>query len=207
MDLPTIISAYKTRLEIDPKSGCNVDLVTELKKDTEYGNYIQYDCVLTIPKSLPDEMYGDSRNEIIYPVQIIYDGLTSPVILSKVLAWHYKYFNVDVTEYSINQGALSFAFDIKADRKSDEPVYPTSINIQTDSLHFELDKISETRYKCKVLSLNDGINNIVVQIQEEGCPPTSFPFEVTYTKPTPRTRNKPASKETVKMEKKPHLAI
>ena len=204
LDLPKQISSHNTRIEIDPNSGCEVDMPSGEKKDTEFGNYIQYNCVLNIPKSLPDEMYNDARNEIIYPTQIVYDGLKSPIIPFKVKAWHYKYFNVDVndSETLINQGSVSFTFNINAERNPGEAVYPTSVNIQTDSLKCELEKISETRYKCKVLALNEGKNNIVVQILEEGCPPASFPFEVTYTKPSARTRNKPAVKEDVVIKKK-----
>lgn len=219
LDLPKMISAYSTRIDIDPNSGCDVDMPSGEKKDTEFGNFIQYACVLNIPKSLPDEMYGDARNEITYPMQVVYDGLKSPVIPFKVKAWHYKYFNVDVNdaETSIHQGILSFTFNINAERNPGEAVYPTSVNIQTDSLQCELEKISETRYKCKVLALNEGNNNIVVQILEDGCPPASFPFEVIYIKPSEKTRNKPAVKEDVVIKKKtkksqtltptPHLDI
>lgn len=218
LDLPNMISAYKTRIEVNPKSGCDVDMPSGEKKDTEFGNFIQYNCVLNIPKSLPDEMYDDARNEIVYPTQIVYDGLISPIIPFKVKAWHYKYFNVDVidAETSIHQGSLSFTFNINAERNPGEAVYPTNVNIQTDSLQCELEKISETRYKCKVLALAEGINNIIVQILEQGCPPASFPFEVTYTKPVAKTRNKPAVKEDVVIKKKtkktpvtptPHLDI
>ena len=218
LDLPKAISAFNTRIDINPESGCKVDMPSGEKKDTEEGNFIQYNCVLNIPQSLPDEMYGDSRNEITYPTQILYDGLKSPVILSKVKAWHYKYFNVDVndTETSINKGVLSFTFDINAERTQGEAVYPTTVNVQTDSLLWELEKLSETRYKCKVFELNEGNNNIVVQILEEGCPPASFPFEVTYTKPSVKNKAKGTAKEDVVIKKKtrkstpiptPHLDI
>lgn len=215
IDLPKMISSRDTRIEIDPKSGCDVDMTSSEKKDTEFGNFIQYNCVLSIPSSLPDEMYNDSRNVITYPTQVIYNGLRSPIIPLKIKAWHYKYFNVDVneSETSIHQGALSFTFNINAERMPGEPVYPTNVNIQTDSLQYELEKISETRYKCKVLSLAEGTNNIIVQILENGCPPASFPFEVTYTKPSARTKNRAAAKEDVVIKKKakvmptPHLEI
>ena len=215
IDLPKIITAFKTRIEMDPNNGCEVDMTSGEKKDTEFGNFIQYNCVLNIPKSLPDEMYGDSRNEIVYPTQIIYDGLKSPVIPFKVKAWHYKYFNVDINdaETTIQRGTLSFSFDINAERIPGEAVYPTSVIIQADTLQYELEKISETRYKCKILALNEGTNNIAVQILEEGCPPASFPFEVTYTRPSAKGRNKQSAKEDVVIKKKtkvlptPHLDI
>ena len=218
LDLPKIISAFTTRIEIDPQSGCEVDMTSGEKRDTEFGNYIQYNCVLNIPQSLPDEMYGDSRNEITYPTQVVYDGLRSPVIPFMVKAWHYKYFNVDIneSETSLNQGTLSFTFNINAERNPGEAVYPTTVYIQTDSLQCELEKISETRYKCKVLSLAEGDNSIIVQILEAGCPPASFPFEVTYTKPVPKTSKTSEVKEDVVIKKKtkktsitptPHLDI
>lgn len=215
LDLPKMISSSNTRIEIDPRSGCDVDMTSGEGRDTDYGNYIQYNCVLSIPQSLPDEMYNDTRNEIEYPTQVIYDGLKSPVIPFKVKAWHYKYFNVDINdaETTIQRGTLSFSFDINAERIPGEAVYPTSVIIQADTLQYELEKISETRYKCKILALNEGTNNIAVQILEEGCPPASFPFEVTYTKPSAKGRNKQSAKEDVVIKKKtkvlptPHLDI
>ena len=169
LDLPKKISATKTRIEVDPKSGCEVDMPSEEKKDTEFGNYIQYNCVLNIPKDLPDEMNDDDiSNEITYPTQILYDGLKSPIIPFKVKAWHYKYFNIDVNdaETSIHQGAFTFSFNIKAERNPGEAVYPITVSILTDSLQLEPEKISETRYKCIVPALNEGIRLLHIQYFE-----------------------------------------
>ena len=80
-----------------------------------------------------------------------------------------------------------------------QPFSATTVNIVTDSLQYELEKMSEIRYKCKVVSLNEGINNITVQVLEQGCPPAEFPFEVEYHKPVARTR----TKEKVTIKKKP----
>ena len=206
LDMPKIISTSKAWIEVDSNTGCEIDFQSEEKKETSFGNNVQYNCVLKIPESLPDEMYNDVRNEIAYPTYVFYEGLKSPVIPYKVKAWHYKYFNVDEieSERSINQGILSFAFNINAERNPGEAAYPTSVDIKmgSDSLYCELEKISETRYKCKVFNLEEGNNSIVVQIIEEGCPPASFPFEVTYTKPVAKTRNRPEVKESVTITKK-----
>lgn len=204
LDLPRVISAHDTRIEVDPKSGCNVDMTSGEKRDTEFGNYIQYNCTLSIPDSLPDEMVGDESNDIVYPTQVVYDGLRSPMIQLKVKAWHYKYFNVDINdaETTISHGDMAFTFDIKAERNPGEAVYPTSVNIMADTLRWDLEKMSETRYKCRVYGLAEGVNNIVVQILEQGCPPASFPFEVTYTRPVAQKKNKPAVKENVVIRKK-----
>ena len=204
LDLPSIISSADAKLEIDPKSGCTIDMTSGEKKDTEYGNYIQYNCSLKIPERLPDEMYNDSRNEICYPIRFIYEGLTSPMLYHTVKAWHYKYFNIEVNEpdIQIRNGELSFLFNVTAEREPGEPVYPTSITILTDSLDNELEKLSETRYKCKVFNLKEGINNIFVQVLEEGCPPVSFPLEIAYTKPPTRTNSRSVAKEKVAIKKK-----
>jgi len=203
LDLPTVISADDTRLEMVSDAGCELDLTSREIRNTESGNFVQYACVLNIPNSLPDVI-----TEIDYPVRIIYDGLRSPVIPFSVKAWHYKYFNVDINdaETAIDQGSLSFTFDINAERSPGEDVYPTDVYIRTDSLVSDLEKISETRYKCKIYDLREGVNNVVVQILEKGCPPATFPFEITYVKPVEKTRTAPAVAESVRIRKKPRVS-
>lgn len=181
LDLPKEIPASKVNVEIDPATGCEIDKTSRFTKDTDYGNYVEYKCVLNIPEDLTDERYP-----IVYPTRILYDGLESPVIPFTVNGWHYKYFSVDVndSETSVSQRVVTFTFDITAERLSGENVYPVDVVLKTDSLYWEKEKLSEMRYKCKVHGLKSGVNEIAVQILEEGCPPTSFPFEFTYSQPT-----------------------
>lgn len=204
LDLPPVISTQNVRIEIDPQTGCAVDLPSADKHDTKSGNYIQYNCVLSIPDSLPDEMTNSQSNDIIYPAQVVYDELRSSVIPIKVKAWHYKYFNVDIIHEvtTVNLGDVSFTFNINAERKPGESVYPTSVNILADTLTWDLEKMSETRYKCRIFGLAEGVNNIVIQVLEQGCPPASFPFEITYTKPVAKAKNKPEVKESVSIVEK-----
>ena len=75
LELPVIISADKCRFDIDEKHGCIIDKISLETKNTENGNYVQYNCNLTIPDSLPDVI-----TEIQYPVQITYDGLKYPIV-------------------------------------------------------------------------------------------------------------------------------
>lgn len=209
LDLPTVMSSHKTRIDIAPESGCLIDKTSYETRDTENGNYVQYNCVLTIPESLPDVI-----TDLEYPVQISFDGLKYPIIPLAVKAWHYKYFNVDIneTETTIEQGTVSFTINLNAEKTPGEDDYPFEVAIKTDSLQTELEKISETRYKCKLSPLNEGVNNFSIHILEKGCPPSVFPFEVTYVKPVPRSRKK----EQVVIQKKektqvkvapPHLEI
>ena len=199
LELPVVISADKCRFEIEEKFGCMIDKISLETKNTENGNYVQYNCILTIPESLPDVL-----TEIQYPVQIIYDGLKYPVVPIKAKAWHYKYINVDLdeTETTLEQGNVSFTLNISADKQPGENDYPFEVEIKTDSLQTELAKISETRYKCKLFALAEGVNNVNINILEDGCPPSVFPFEITYIKPVKKSRNKPEVKEEVKIEKK-----
>ena len=199
VDFPTFLNANKVNIEIDSQSGCEIDKTSKESKNTESGNYVQYNCVLNIPQDLPDEL-----TTIEYPVTIFYDGIKSSTIPFKINAWHYKYFVVDIDESqtSLDKGNVSFVFNINAERIASDAIYPTTVNILTDSLKFEYEKMSEIRHKCKVYSLKEGVNNIIVQIVEQGCPPASFPFEVEYYKPVAKTRNKPAEKEKVIIKKK-----
>ena len=203
-DFPTLLSADKVNIEINPKTGCNIDKTSKNHKNTENGNFVEYNCVLNIPDKLSD----DALTVIKYPVTIYYDGLKSSEIPFKVNAWHYKYFVVDVddSQTALENGTVSFVFNINAERIASDGIYPTTVEIQTDSLYYEYEKMSEIRHKCKVHSLKEGINNIVIKIKEQGCPPAEFPFEVEYYKPVAKTKNKPAEKEKVTIKKKEKAA-
>lgn len=198
-DFPAFLLADKVNLEINPETGCDIDKTSKNYKNTDDGNFVEYNCVLNIPANLPDEL-----TTIEYPVTIYYNGLKSSEFQFDVKAWHYKYFVVDVddSQTALENGTVSFVFNINAERIASDGIYPTTVNIQTDSLHYEYEKMSEIRHKCKVYSLKEGVNNIVIQILEQGCPPASFPFEVEYYKPVAKTRNKPAEKEKVTIKKK-----
>ena len=96
--------------------------------------------------------------------------------------------------------------NIHAERYPDEPVYPVNVSIVADTLQYELEKVSESRYKCKVWTIGEGTTNIVVQLTEQGCPPAPYSFEVTYVKPAPKTKSKPATKENIVIRRKPKPA-
>lgn len=199
LDLPPAISANDCRFDIAPEYGCVIDKTSFEARNTESGNYVQYKCVLTIPDSLPDVI-----TDIPYPVQIVYDDIQYPVTPFSVKAWHYKYINVDLNEAEtvLEQGNVSFTINISAEKNPGEGDYPFEVHIVTDSLQTELEKISETRYKCKLYALAEGVNIVNINILEQGCPPAVFPFEITYTKPVKRTRHTPAKKEQVQIKKK-----
>ena len=199
VDMPSYILSDKTYLEIDPSCGIELDKTSREMKNTESGNFVEYNCVLNIPENLPDEI-----EEISYPIQVVYNGLKSPVINHKINAWFYKKFEVeeDETQRHVEHGTLTFVFNIK-NAQLDGSIVKFDVSVLADTLSVQReDKMSETRYKYKVDGLNEGINNIVVQILEQGCPPASFPFEVEYHKPVAKTKTKPAEHEKVVIKKK-----
>lgn len=200
LDLPARISAREARVHIPEETGCLIDKTSRESKDTESGNFVTYNCVLNIPHSLPDTI-----TTITYrPVGITYDGLSLfPVPLS-VKAWHLKYYNVDPieSETSISNGIASFTLNINAQKNVGESDYPFEVRIDADSIAVEYEKISETRYKCLVSNLQEGDNSLNIYVTEKGCPPSVFPFEIFYSKPVPRKKQK----EEVVIRKKDPVA-
>lgn len=199
LEVPPVVPAQTATIEMPASSGCDIDVSTRQVSNTSFGGSVEYDCVLTIPPGLSDEV-----TDVQYKGQVRYGSFLSPMITFGAKAWHYKYFTIDVVdaETTVSQGVLDFTFTIKADRVEGEEDYPSTVNIKTKSLKVSLDKISETRYKCRVTGLRPGVNNIIIQIQEPGTPPTEYPLEVTYAKPVPKTSGKPAVKENVVIKNK-----
>jgi hypothetical protein len=206
LNMPAYINAEETSIEIDPQSGCNIDKRTKVAKNNSDGSYVQYDCKLVCPQNV-----GDEAMVVSYPAYIVYQGLRTPMTVASGKAWHSKYFAVDVNEQevSLSGSTLSFVVNVVAERLPGEEVYPFIPSLATDNLTFEMEKVTDTRYKCKVFNLKRGRNNIIVRVTEEGCPPADYTFEVDYspqveqgkknvtmtkkkvTTPTPATPTKP----------------
>ncbi len=195
LDLPSSISADEARIEIPMSSGCVIDKTSREKKDTESGNFVQYNCTLNIPDSLPDVI-----TTISYPFTVSYDGITLFERKKDVRAWHYKYYNVDHmdSETTISNGVATFTVNINAEKLVGENDYPFEISVQADNISATYEKISETRYKCTVSNLQEGNNTLNICVIEKGCPPSVFPFEITYVKPVPKKKKQ----ESVVIRKK-----
>lgn len=195
MDLPVEMPAAVAKVDIPIAAGCVLDKTSRVSKDTEYGNYVQYDCDLTIPESLPDVI-----TQLEYPVSVLYDGIQMFETKMPVRAWHVKYHNVDPidSETSVRDGVAMFTLNINAQKNNGETDYPFDVKVQADSISVDYEKISETRYRCVVYNLHEGDNQLNIIVTEKGCPPSVFPFEITYVKPAPRDKKE----ETVTIRKK-----
>lgn len=209
LDLPASISARNARIDIPETTGCLIDKTSREEKDTESGNFVTYNCTLSIPDALPDTITTITYS----PVQVSYDGISLFEFPLSVKAWHLKYYNVDPieSETSISNGVATFTININAQRNIGEGDYPFEITIEADSVTVVSEKLSETRRKFLVSNLQEGVNNLNILVTEKGCPPSVFPFEIYYTKPVPRKKQKEEviirKKTTELKENKPRLAI
>jgi len=198
LDLPSYIPSSKTSFEIEEKDKIHIDGTSIERRDTENGNYVQYNCVIDIPTTLQDTIMGIGCH-----ATVNYDDLTSPIIPITFNAWYVKRFNVDIIEQSgVSNGEFSFTINIDEQKAIDESDYPFEVRIAADSITAFADKLSETRYKITLSSLSEGVNEFSINIFEEGCPPQRFPFEVTYTKQVEKTKTKKAVSAKAEVRKK-----
>ena len=182
LDLPAEVKADNCSFDIPADKGCAIDKTSIQTRNTVNGNFVQYNCVLTIPDSLPDHIV-----DVKYPVSVVCDGITYPDGELLVKAWHYKYVNMDLSrnETKFVGNDVEFIINMTAEKVAGENDYPLMVEVLQDSTaaRVSLEKLSETRYKCRLYSPMIGVNRVVVKVSEAGCPPSLFPFEINYTKP------------------------
>lgn len=204
LDMPPFVNPADVTIEMDPAAGCEIDKLSRQSNTTTEGNFVQYGCILNIPPGLTDEVKPFNLT-----ARVKYNGLLSSTLSANAEAWHYKYYTVDINEQdaTIKNNMLSFNFDISADRNADDAIYPHTATLVTDGLTFDIEKVSETRYKCKVYDLHEGTNNIVVQILEEGCPPSNYGFEIDNVKQVSHSASKPNVTIRKKNQPKPRPVL
>ena len=188
LDMPSTIPTISTYITTTD-TGCSIDYGSILHTETSRLNRIEYSCTLSIPDNLTDEY-----NEYSYPMQIVSEGIKYPIRSMKFKAWHSKYFNIDIVNHELKTGkdgaSVEFIVEIKLDNSS-EGDYFKKINIITDSLLYpESEKLTDTRYRCTVYDLVEGINYITIEIIEDGCPPIVSYWKFKYTKPSAKNKHK-----------------
>lgn len=204
IDMPSYVSPANVSIKM-PESKGFIDNIPYETKETANGNYAVYKCELYMPDSLTDE-----ATDVVYTSHVVYNQLLSSPFDTKCTAWHLKYFNVDISDndYTITDGTLALTFNVIADRQPGENIYPHEARIMADSLKAEItERVSETRYKCKVHDLHEGINTFTVQILENGCPPSDFTFEVDYKAAPAKGEKKVVMKKKNKKPSSPTLRI
>ena len=191
-----LLSPYKVDIKTDALSGYDIDKISKVSTTTENGNRAEYSCTLTIPASIES-----TSSDYIYPIRIIYDGISILPIQQKVQAWRYNYFNVSIKkdEMTIDKDnqLLTFPYVINIEQRfSESDPYPMEVEIVPDTLFAKITKITDTQGLCSmpVSQLKEGENLVYIRLVEQGCPPIDFPFSFTYTKPSPKTKRKPVVK-------------
>lgn len=192
IDMPSFIPADAIDVEvIGENSGCRIEKTSKRHNNTQYGNYAEYDCVLNIPKDL-----GKKEMEIYYPIQIISDGIIMPVIMHKVVAWHLKYLNVSISDESTNKSVCSFMINIIG-RDYDKDTYPIEVAVYLDDTINTIVPegpfmITDTQYKCvcDLSNSTESVYTLIIEVTEDGCPSSQFPYELSYSKPSAKNKYK-----------------
>ena len=76
------IPASSATVEMDPDSGCEIDVTSCEAKTTSFGSSLQYGVILTIPEGLSDE-----TQDVEYQARVTYDGLISSIIPFTAKEW------------------------------------------------------------------------------------------------------------------------
>ena len=180
--MPASVPADRTELHSSERAKMEVDLTSVGTKKTSSGNVAEFKCTLGIPDELPD-----TTADVVYPFEVFYDNIVSAPIPVTVEAWHVKYHEVKFSDIKIEQGGVDFTINVTEKLQQGESNYPFDVKVVAGNSEYNAQKLSETLYKCRVPSLREGRNAFNVLVQEKGCPPSTFPFNVTYSK------NKPAA--------------
>lgn len=197
VDMPNYVVPTTSRI-ISGTRGMRIDQASIQSRQNRNGSFAEFDCELIFPEGLS----ADSLASISYPIQMVYEGLTSHTLFATANAWHFKYFDVRVptSEIEIKEGNVKFNFYIE--RTVSEKNFPFEVSVDAKGLHYTLDKISESYYQCRIQRLKEGDNSIIVQVTEQGCPPVSCPVDVTYKKPKPAQGTTTKKAETVDIKVK-----
>ena len=196
VDMPSYIPPGNTELVVDDHLKIKVDEASTVTNKTINGNYAEFKCELPFPEQLPDKPV-----ELVYPIQVRYDGILSPVIPVSVKAWHLKYYNVNITDIRNAGSQVTFTINItKEENQPGETDYPFTVSVDAGKAKAALEKNSEIRYRCTLSSYSNG-TTVRVKIHEQGCPPAIFPFVVSHSRPAASSKGKPSNSQ-VKIQKK-----
>ena len=207
IEMPAFVPSNKTFIESCDTS-FKIIKSSFVSNNAPQGNCIEYDCELSFPKVLYEHIIKDPNNSkqetipIKYPIQIVSEGIKFPSRF-EAKVWYLKNntININESEKTVNKGVGTFTFDVE--RISEDDIYPLKVDIIADSLYpvpeCEQSLSNNHRYTGKVYDLKEGPNDIIIKIEEEGCPPILHPYRLIYTKPSAKNKHK---KEDIDIKKK-----
>lgn len=206
LDMPSYVNPDNVKIKTDQKSGCTINLFSKKTFRGDEKNRVTYECDLNIPENLTE---NDSTVTVTYPVQIYYDDIKLQPTTISAVEWYVKYININIensnTEIEKNDYTKTYNYTIDfGPLQNEKDDYQYIVNILLDSTEITANPITNISgyFNVPVELLREGINYLYVEVKEEGCPPIKKTFELTYTKPAKKTKNKPAVKEEIRIKEK-----
>lgn len=188
--MPSYIKCNNTTV-YSKSSDCEIQVESRNEIENIERNTLTYDCKLSIPESLSDTL---ATQEYTYALK--YDGLKSIDYKVSIPEWYVKYYEVELsnTKFTVNPNdTITVEFDlVKTDaaRNDDTNYFKTVELITPDNDNIPLNKITENHYSFRIGSRDKERLAFIVKITESGCPSIEYPFEMVFTKPASKSKDK-----------------
>lgn len=192
--LATLMPSYikcKNTTVYSKSEDCEIQIESRNEIENIERNTLTYDCKLSIPSSLSDTL---ASQEYIYALK--YDGLQSIDYKVSIPEWYVKYYEVELsnTNFTVSPNdTIAVEFDlVKTDaaRNDDINYFKTVELITPENENIPLNKITENHYSFRIGSGDRERLAFMVKITENGCPSIEYPFEMIFTRPAPKSKNK-----------------
>ncbi len=180
IDFPKSILSRNVRLASTDVAGCAIDPDSGDHKDTRDGNYVIYDCVLSVPSDLTDSISTMTFG----PVELVCDNIKLHPMEIKAKGRYVKPYSIEFAskDLSVNKNSTEFNIIVYPEAENEEQEYPYGASLESDVLETSCEKLSDKNYKCKIEYIEEGTYDMEFIVTEAGCPPCVFPLEITCTK-------------------------
>lgn len=188
--MPSYIECNNTTV-YSKSPDCEIQVESRNEIENIERNTLTYDCKLSIPESLSDTLASQE-----YTYALKYDGLQSIDYKVSISEWYVKYYEVELsnTKFTVNPNdIITVEFDlVKTDaaRNDDTNYFKTVELITPENDNIPLNKITENHYSFRIGSGDRDRLSFIVKITESGCPSIEYPFEMVFTKPAPKSKDK-----------------
>ncbi len=188
--MPSYIKCNNTTV-YSKSPDCEIQVESRNEIENIERNTLTYDCKLSIPESLSDTLASQE-----YTYALKYDGLQSIDYKVSIPEWYVKYYEVELsnTKFTVNPNdTITVEFDlVKTDaaRNDDTNYFKTVELITPENDNIPLNKITENHYSFRIGSGDRDRLSFIVKITESGCPSIEYPFEMVFTKPAPKSKDK-----------------
>ena len=175
--LPDFISYNDVFIRADQRNLCEIIPVSRIGADTREGNYLKYNCNLIFPEGI-----DENRKDFTYNFTIEYEGLRSVSIPVKTKVWYIQQYDVSIDNYGIDKESIRIQVNVS--RRTDvstDNAYWFNVDLTSDlPITKTFKKINENVYEFHLTNIEKEQHNLWVVVNEDGCPPVKFPFEISY---------------------------